>query len=245
MLNLGPRRRAAAREPTARVPPRWTVAAKLRPTPNDLVGSTPAVRETAVRRVYAPAARRAACHERCAVRDDQPRLCAPTATSATGAAAALASAPGRRPAEAGASISWLPGRRSSHVRWRAPATRLRLEHQSVDRFAGGCFCGRAGTRWPPVSAAQIRPLRAARSAVPLAPARRGKAARSSCLWRFAHQPLAGDFDLIAARRVLCDARPARRAVRGGQVARPSAAGGMRAGITADAPVGRCRRSPSV
>jgi hypothetical protein len=46
---------------------------KLRPTPNDLVGSTPAVRETAVRRLYAQAARRAACHERCAVLDEQPQ----------------------------------------------------------------------------------------------------------------------------------------------------------------------------
>ena len=44
-----------------------------------------------------------------AVRDDQPRLCAPPVTSATGAAAALASAPGRRPAGAGAPITWLPG----------------------------------------------------------------------------------------------------------------------------------------
>jgi hypothetical protein len=58
------------------------------------------------------------------------------ATSVTGAAAALASALGRRPAEAGATISWLPGRRRSPVRWRAPATRLRLDRKCG---RGGCF----------------------------------------------------------------------------------------------------------
>ena len=44
------------------------------------------------------------CHERCAVLDDQPRLGAPPATSATGEAGALASAQGRRPASRSADL---------------------------------------------------------------------------------------------------------------------------------------------
>ena len=60
--NLGPRCRAAAGEPTARVAARWTAAARA--TPNDLVGSTPPVGETAVHRLDAQAAGNAACHER-------------------------------------------------------------------------------------------------------------------------------------------------------------------------------------
>jgi len=50
---------------------------------------------------------------------------------------------------------------------------------------------------------------------------------------------------FAARRALWDAHPAGRATRGGQVARPPAAAGMRGGITPHALTGSCTRSPPV
>jgi hypothetical protein len=111
-LNPGPRCRAAAGEPTARAAPRWTVAARASPNTQ-----RPRRLDTACRRHGGPAAvcpsrpqRRLSRARESAARDDQPRLPTPPATSATAAARARASAPGRRPAQAGAPISWLLGR---------------------------------------------------------------------------------------------------------------------------------------
>ena len=74
-----------------------------------------------------------------AARDDQPRLRTPSATLATDAAAALASAPGRRPAEAGAPISWLLGRRSSSDELPARSTRaLGLTRKQASRPGRAC-----------------------------------------------------------------------------------------------------------
>src|SRR6185312_8797408 len=66
---------------------------------------------------------------------------------------------GRLRREGAISISWLPWRRSSHARWRARATRLRLLQRRNVATADGRFSARAAVRTTPIGSAPSRSFR--------------------------------------------------------------------------------------